>query len=154
MELHDIQLPNPVSIWPPAPGWWLLFILTVAVLFLLGRTLSRRYQKAADKRSALKISQQLFQRYQSHQDSHVLLNELSKLLRRLAVQRFSKHQVARLHGQAWLAFLDDTLPKSGLFTQGIGQLLGDSRYQPEQAELSQNQMMELQNLVKSWIKAQ
>lgn len=31
-QLHPLIAPAPVSLWPPAPGWWLL----LAVLPLLG----------------------------------------------------------------------------------------------------------------------
>ena len=33
--LRDYHLPEPISWWPPAPGWWLLASLAVAALAVL-----------------------------------------------------------------------------------------------------------------------
>ncbi|MGB5726303.1 MAG: DUF4381 domain-containing protein, partial [Thiogranum sp.] len=46
LPLRDIHLPDPLSWWPPAPGWWLLLTLLVAIA-LLGGYLLHRYRRNA-----------------------------------------------------------------------------------------------------------
>ena len=43
-DLRDIHLPDPVSIWPLAPGWWALMIL-VPVLYFLIRFIVRKVRE-------------------------------------------------------------------------------------------------------------
>ena len=43
-ELRDIHLPEAVSLWPLAPGWWLLLALIAAVLGLSIAVWLRRYR--------------------------------------------------------------------------------------------------------------
>ena len=31
-QLRDIHLPEPISWWPPAPGWWILAVASCALL--------------------------------------------------------------------------------------------------------------------------
>ena len=44
LPLKDIHLPPEIGIWPPAPGWWVLLILVLAVIGL-SIWLWRRYQR-------------------------------------------------------------------------------------------------------------
>ena len=48
--LRDIQLPESVPFWPPAPGWWLLALLLAASLSCGFFTL---YRRRALRREAL-----------------------------------------------------------------------------------------------------
>ena len=46
-QLADIHLPEPVSFWPPAIGWWILAALALVLLIILFRKFAsyRRQQK-------------------------------------------------------------------------------------------------------------
>ena len=37
LQLHDIHLPDPAGWWPPAPGWWILALLLLALLIWFSR---------------------------------------------------------------------------------------------------------------------
>ncbi len=127
-QLRDIHLPQPVSWWPPSPGWWLLaaFVLLLGVLALY---LLYRHRQERWRRAALGEWQRLREAWASGNiDGVSASRELSVLLRRVALARFPRHQVAALTGEAWLAFLDSAVPGQKLFTSGPGRALLEAPY--------------------------
>ncbi|MCB1875595.1 MAG: DUF4381 domain-containing protein [Chromatiales bacterium] len=102
-ELRDISLPTAVSDWPPAPGWWLLCLLFIAMATVSIRWLRRRFP--ADRRAALRAIRQAQQDYLRNQDGQSFCARLSEVLRRFALQRYPREQVAGLSGERWQAFL-------------------------------------------------
>jgi hypothetical protein len=145
--LRDIHLPSPVSFWPPAPGWWILAAL-VLVLIVAGFWLWRRYQRRAYRRSALKQLQQLQLALQQGQAEATILADLSVLLRRTAISRYGRQQVASLHGKDWLTFLDRTGRTTQFTSQGQALLAA-----PYQRHASQSAAPLLQ-LAQHWFKVQ
>jgi hypothetical protein len=53
-QLRDIHLPDPVSWWPIAPGWWIVIGLFAGGLIFLARHLTLRYRRNLYRRQALK----------------------------------------------------------------------------------------------------
>lgn len=113
-QLHDIHLPTSVSWWPLAVGWWLLLGLLV-MLALLGYLFYRRRRQQRWRREALVMLQQLQQQPLTPKE---LVVELSQLLRRVAITRFPREEVAALTGERWLAFLDQQMKIPGFQQQG------------------------------------
>ena len=148
-QLHNIHPPTPVPFWPPAPGWWIVAILVILFIMVAGWIYRRYYLSQAFKRMALKILKQLRQDYQCSGESIQLVMALSILLRRVALVKFPRHQVAGLIGRSWLQFLDET-GHTKAFTQGLGQVLVTVPYQ----KYSQVDTEALFNLVTTWIKQQ
>jgi hypothetical protein len=57
-QLRDIQLPEPISWWPLAPGWWVLIILATGIFGWAGLLLIKRYRANLYRRqAALKLGQ-------------------------------------------------------------------------------------------------
>jgi len=130
LPLKDIHLPEPVSWWPLAPGWWGLIILIAALigLFFLGRTLYRRGQLRREAHQAL---QNIQARHKSHQNDQQLAADLSTLLRRVTLSYSSRDDVASLTDDAWLYFLDRGVAKTkfkNAFSNGAGRVLIDAPY--------------------------
>lgn len=146
--LRDIHLPPPVSAWPPAPGWWLLGLLVLLLLFM-GFWWWHRHRRQAYRRIALKQLQQLRTAVQQSQaNSTAIIAELSILLRRAAISRYGRQQVAALRGAEWLAFLDRT-GRTQEFTHR-GQALLVAPYQPETTQ----QAEPLLDLAHRWLRVQ
>lgn len=129
-RLRDYHLPEPVSWWPPAPGWWLLaLLLTVAIGAALWLLLAYRRGSSA-RRAARRELQALKTTHAAGGDDATLIRGLSRLLRRFALARFPREQVAGLTGEAWLQFLDRYSDDSA-FTQGAGRALLEAPYRPD-----------------------
>ncbi len=94
--LRDVHLPDPVALWPPAPGWWIGALLVVALLAWQGVRLWRRTR--SPERLAGRILADIETRYRKTGDSVGLSTDLSRLLRRLSLARFARSEVAGVHG--------------------------------------------------------
>lgn len=147
-NLADIQLPDPVASWPPAPGWWLLAVLVIALLVGLIYWLARRYRRQAWRREAQAKLAHL-EAKKTDLNPISLTSELSGLLKQVAITRFGRHHTASLNGEAWLRFLD-TKGKTDAFTQGPGRALGDDIYRPD-AVIDVDGLFELS---RKWIETQ
>jgi hypothetical protein len=124
-SLRDIHLPEPVSWWPPAPGWWIVCLL-VAAFVLYGGYLLRSWRR---KRLYRTLALRELQRLAGNADSRAVVQQIALLLKRVAIESFGRQEVARLTGEQWLRFLDQTAG-TNQFTQGPGRALGENLYRP------------------------
>jgi len=145
--LRDIHLPAPVSFWPPAPGWWIVGVLILVVIIVAVWWL-RRHRRTAYRRAALKELQNLQQALQQGQADTPIIAELSILLRRVAISRYGRDQVAGLNGMAWLEFLDRSGRTTHFTTQA--QALLESPYRRN----TTTQAEPLLSLAKAWLQVQ
>jgi len=107
-KLRDIHLPDPIGLWPLAPGWYLLalvfFLVLVAIVFFIRRT----YLNGNHRREALRLLKLFQKQYQDGCDSQQTSAFISELLRRVALVYFPRAEVASLQGKSWIGFLNDT----------------------------------------------
>lgn len=108
-ELRDIHLPDPVSFWPLAPGWWGLFLGIFFAFTLVAWTWHQRRLSA--RRAALVEVERLEVEYAESHDTGALASGLSALLRRLALLAGERVRVASLHGVARADALDESAAK-------------------------------------------
>jgi len=144
--LRGYHLPQSVSWWPPAPGWWLLVGLVLVLAAALALYLVRRRRRRAAARLALDELARLRADLAVGGDAGVFVRGLSRLLRRFALTCFPRRRVAGLTGTAWLAFLDAE-GGDGRFCNGPGRLLAEAPYRST-AELP---AAELATLAEDWI---
>ncbi len=144
-ELRDVHLPDPISLWPLAWGWWMVLGLVVfgVIVFMWIRSYRRRTHA---RRLALLELGIVQNHYRHNQDDQWAVGRLSEIVRRLALATFPRTEVAGLVGNAWLRFLDE-VGQTNQFTQGVGSLLSVGPYQ-QQALVSATDLM---SLVEKWI---
>lgn len=109
LPLKPYHLPQEPSIWPLAPGWWLMAILLITLLTLaIYYWRKRRQQYLRDYRPEAK---QLFHKYliDFNADNQQLAMHINALLKRIALHTLGQ-RAARLTDAQWLAFLDQALP--------------------------------------------
>jgi hypothetical protein len=129
-ELRDIHLPPLPPLWPPAPGWWLLSLVAIAAVVFGLRFALAAWRGARPRRAAVRAMAGLRRRYESGEAPDVLTAELATLLRRAAMNRHPRAQVAGLTGRDWLEFLDNDTHH---FTEGVGACLATAPYARAQA---------------------
>ena len=146
-QLRDIHLPQAVSAWPPAWGWWALAVL-VSALFIIALTfLLRRYRRNAYRRQALKQLAAI-NSHRLKRQHQLYLQQLNQLLKQTALAA-DQPQAAGLSGEAWLNFLD-TSGNTNAFTQGAGSVLLNGPYQAEVTV--DDDLSPLHELAKQWLK--
>lgn len=144
-ELRDVHLPDPISLWPPAPGWWMIFGAVVAGVIVSLWILTYRRRTRA-RRLAMTELGAIKQHYDTHRDDRWLVQRLSAIVRRHAMAIFPRTEVAGLVGTSWLQFLDRT-GRTNQFTDGVGHVLSSGPYRPQAAVSA----AELVPLVEHWI---
>ena len=87
----------------------------------------RRYRIARQRRRVLSALAS-FEHELASERTPQALAQMSQLLRRLALMRFPRQQVAALTGDAWLRFLDES-GGNGRFATGPGRALAAGPYQ-------------------------
>lgn len=145
-ELRDIHLPAAPELWPPAPGWWLLGLILAGLCFYGIYLLIQLWRKNAYRRQALIELERIFEQ-STHSESQ-LLADINELLKRVALSRFPREEVAQLSGESWVAFLD-TRVKTQDFSMGAGQVLMDGPYTA--APKTPTDITELQRITRHWI---
>jgi len=145
-QLRDIHLPEPVSWWPLAPGWLLVFFSLIILIFLGIYLLHRHYKNNRPKRQALKLLSQYYQQYKENNNTHRTSARLSELLRRVALAYYPRDRVAGLQGEEWIEFLNNTV-KDINFNE-VKELLLEHPYQHE----TQTSLEPLFSYVNAWIK--
>ena len=149
--LEPIIAPDPVSFWPPAPGWYVLAVIALLLVFYGVYLLIRKYQKNLYRRLALQELATLELNTNSQQIAQSIAS-LNTLLKRTALAGYPRDKVASLSGKDWLAFLEKTCPTLR-FTDSPGKLLAEIAYIKEGADNIQNKdWQELLSMCKQWIR--
>jgi len=128
-QLKDIHLPDPVSWWPLAIGWWVLISLGACVLALLLWWLWQYYRAGAAKREALRLLACYEVEAQTASNTAPLCAQVSELLRRVAIAYYPREKAAALSGREWTAFLNTH--SKGLNFNAVQDLLIEKPYQAE-----------------------
>ncbi|PKI18009.1 DUF4381 domain-containing protein [Colwellia sp. 12G3] len=102
LQLHDIHLPEQVSNYPIAPGWWLLLALIVMSAVWSFKKFKQRRRLNASKQQALTALE--------HNPS-MNAKECLTLLKWAAMQYVNRQQLAKLYGDNFQDFLKKQLPE-------------------------------------------
>jgi hypothetical protein len=96
-NLHDIVIPAPPPLWPPAPGVWVLLVIVLAVVIALGVWWWSLRSRNTYRRAGLALLV-----------SARTSREVNIILKRVALAVWPRPEVAPLYGQQWAVFLDRT----------------------------------------------
>ena len=144
-QLRDIHLPEPVSAWPPAPGWWILLVAGVLAMTALAYLLVKRHRKNAYRRRALLQLDSLHSRYQATGNDGRYLEQINALLKGVALLAYPRPGVAAQHGESWRTLLNHSLPTAEHFQPAFD----DAAYQKTRPEIDVTQV---HRAARSWIK--
>lgn len=146
LPLRDIHLPEPISWWPPAIGWWIVLGLTLLVAAVLVYLSGQRKQVTP---VGLALKELALLESDPDMPVRTKLQSLSILLKRVALTLHPRMEVAGLTGESWLRWLDEVTGDTR-FSKGPGRWLAEAPYRPvpDAAELA-----ELLTLCRDWLSA-
>ncbi|MBY0377411.1 MAG: DUF4381 domain-containing protein [Gammaproteobacteria bacterium] len=147
-QLRDIHTPNTLSWWPLAPGWFAvaLFALILIVWFVYGY---KKHRQKVQRRQSLLQHLHRLQHNLIEEHYPLVYQDLSTLLRRIALLTHDRVEVAHLTGEEWLNFLDAQC-QTQIFSRDIGRLLLSAPYFPGNESIANPEP--LLKVTEEWIK--
>lgn len=142
LQLHDIHVPEQISNFPIAPGWWILLIL-----ILLGSFWS--YKKYQDNKRINANKNKALAMLATNQT--LSAKECIALLKWAAMQYFSRKKLAKLYGDEFQTFLIEQLPQK--YQESFAQLSSAAfkgQYQAEQ-QADEEISRDCQQAAKLWL---
>lgn len=105
-RLRDVHPPAEPAWWPPAPGWWLVALIALALLALALRVAPGLWRRLRLRRRLLRALERA-----------PGAAEVSQLLRIAVLERFPQAGAAGLTGERWIAFLESCDRAPGRFAE-------------------------------------
>ena len=142
-NLHDIIIPEAVGCLPPAPGWYMLGLLLLALLGHFVMNAYKRYKKSLYKREALvEVG-----RYKEESKEDMI--HLLTLAKRVAITAYGREEIAKLSGDSWWDFMEQhsKAKVSKELRVQIAYLLYDRDYDHDSVDYPA-----IKNFVTLWIK--
>lgn len=149
-NLHDFHAPDPIGLWPPAPGWIVLTLLVLGLLIWAGLTLYRRHQRNAWRREALRQLDWLQANLPDSETgaAHAAVNRLLKQCLASQHSRAPEQRQALLGmtGEAWAVVLSQS---SHALTPDDIHLFAHGQYQANPPELGERHLFRVRNWIRS-----
>jgi hypothetical protein len=151
-NMAEIVVPRAIDWLPQTWGWLVLLVLA---LLILGRWRRRRraaWEALAYQREARSEFETLRRQIAAGDIAPDNLRRVPGLLKQVALKEHPREQVAGLWGDAWLEWLDDSLPGGG-FRDGPGRLLPQLAYADDRqlAQLDRELLRQLVALCVEWL---
>jgi hypothetical protein len=145
-QLRDIHAAADPGWWPPAPGWWLLMLLTAGLLALALRYGYQRWRIMRRRGRLLAALERIGQEIDPEVNPQEYLASMNKLFRVVALRAFPGTVCVRLQGTEWVHFLQSLLPE-GSPSASLA-VLASGPYEPS-PQFDVNSMRQLAN---TWVK--
>lgn len=140
-ELRDIHLPEGVSMFPPAYGWWVILASIIAIFIIIELVLFIR--RKSKKLYAMRLIKQVH-----NQNIVASALQMSEILRRICVYKYKAAAV--LFGEEWIEFLNQH-SKSKLEGKAANLLIDAPYIAQDTKTYNVEDVLVLQNFCKNWI---
>ena len=144
-SLRDIHLPDAISWWPPAIGWWILLALIIAAIIFIPK-LYRRMTYTPLNKVANKTYQNIIDEFKENNNDSAFIIATSQFLRQTAMSYCGRDEVAQLTGDKWIEALNN-ITEQDFFTDDLKQNLVSAPYQKNISIDAEH----IINTVQSWL---
>lgn len=147
-QLRDIHLPEPISWWPLAPGWWLITVIVFTMLFFSVRWLIKRQANNCYRKEALQYLAQIPTNQPN--DPLAQCQEILNLLRRTAKTAYPQLALESDLTSIMLARLNQCC-KNIVFDVTLQQKLSELPYQAN-PEIPKALLLQFFDATQQWLK--
>lgn len=121
--MHDIVVPEPVSMQPQTNGWWVVLGWIAAVIALLAVKVVQHRRRNKYRREALAKLRQI------DTGTSGAAGDIASIVKRTALVAYPRPDVASLYGTAWVEFLVTSANNDSRVERGAAQIAA-APYQP------------------------
>lgn len=140
-ELRDIHIPDGVSAFPPAYGWWI--VLLIILLFPLIIRLFKTARQKSRKFYALSIVNKI-----NGENAVIGAVKISELLKRICLYKYP--EAVNMFGKEWIEFLKSHTKQH--ISEKAAELLSNAPYiAKDSAKYDKGNLNELKEYTKKWI---
>lgn len=150
LPLRDIHLPDPVSWWPPATGWWIVLVFIILMIPAI-RYLVKKIRQPVLKKSAQAEMDSVIENYNGHKNKLRLIQDLSVSFKRIGISYLTRDTIAGEYGINWYQQINKLVRQDQLSDMQI-QLLSEAPYQ-KNPDLDERNIGSLIEQVQKWVKA-
>lgn len=153
LPLHDLAVPEPVSLVPQAIGWWIVAAIVLVGVAVAAIGVVRRRRANRYRREALARLRTLEAELAESATRAAAAARLPALVKQTALAAQPRAEVAGLSGEPWLALLDDC-GGGRAFREGPGRLLPTLAYAPsaDVDAIPPGEIAALVKVVRRWIR--
>ena len=141
-KLHDIQIPEPITWWPLAWGWYLVIVALLLLTFVVTRGVLRAIKHRRAKRQALR----LLQNAEQLASPMARVKQANEVLKRAVLAYEQRQEVAELSGERWAEWLNARGKTGSQIDAHLLSLAYRPDCEPEQAQ-------HLVSQVRQWLNA-
>ena len=110
-QLRDVHLPEPVSWWPLAFGWWLLIAFGCIAIIAMLIFLHRKKQQNQYRKEALLQLDNVYSIWQQDKNTVAYLQSVNAVLKRSIQHTKGASHFLRLSGVNWVSSLNSLVKK-------------------------------------------
>ena len=120
-QLHDIQTPDPIGIWPLAIGWWVVIVCLVTICSASAYFITQRYKQNRYKRIAFAKLKQI--NHNSYSDTEWLNNIIHLIKQLYFAYHTPKSQLSAKTGSQTLRLIGETIDIEPNLIETVDQVL-------------------------------
>ena len=144
-QLKDIHLPNAITEWPIAFGWWWLLTVIIGAIIIGLYAWYQEWKRNATKRAALTLLNHQYEHFKENNNAQVFLQQSNQILKRFCLDKYPA--AVSLSGAAWTNFLIRHSHKT-FFDAELANAISQGIYQPH----CQFDAQALHQACSSWLK--
>ncbi len=151
-NLNPIFMPEPVPFEPVTLGWYIIASVFFLIVLLIIYRIIKKWRKNSYRRLAINELNQITPSLHQADTRRQALQQISILVKRVAMKSYSRSSVASLYGNDWINFLCEKNKRTKIHSATIKIITEDIYRSPDSLKnISREELNVFASDVKMWI---